>query len=115
MSFFPYRFSDEPSFIHPVDSAAFWRWPWLLWWNGGLGSVWLESPGNYPPDYHCSGSYRQIVTDRVPTVRLSVGKIAEHQIKTRGDALQNAYRDFLNRLIRQQKTIDKLKRDCGCK
>ena len=29
-------------------------------------------------------------------------------------ALSAAYVVFLNRLMRQQKTIDKLKRDCGC-
>ena len=109
------RFKNEPYPRDIVDPFAIWRWPWLLWRNGWLGSIWMEPAGDYLTDYYCVSSNGQAVTDKTPTVNLSVGKIAEHQLRSKGDALGNAYRDFLNRIIRQQKTIDKLKRDCGVK
>ena len=36
-------------------------------------------------------------------------------VQTKEDALSKAYKDFLNRLIRQQRVIDQLKLRCGCK
>jgi hypothetical protein len=67
-------------------------------------------PFGHNPD--CSVAYGQNMTNKLP-VRLPIDKIAAHRLKTEGNAISDAYKAFLTRLIRQQKVIDELKRICG--
>jgi hypothetical protein len=53
------------------------------------------------------------VTDKPKAAQLPIGQLAAKRLTREGDALSQAYKDFLNRLIRQQRIIDQIKLRCG--